>query len=104
MRRIPSAKRQLWHLVFILNIHLHAWLLASRSRYRSSLGCVLKLLPHISLTVPVLLKMSKDGSDELETMIYFEFHSFGCPDKAREAENFIVSIAEPISRQRFMHE
>jgi hypothetical protein len=104
MRRLPSAKRRLWHVVFIQNIHLHAWLQASRSRYGSSLGCVLKLLPPISLTAPVLLKMSKDGSYEMETMIYFEFHSFGCPDMAREAENFVVSIAEPISRQRFMHE
>ena len=52
---------------------------------------------------PNSLQVPKD-SDVPETVIYFEFHSVGSTDMAVEAETFIMSIAEPVSRQRFIHE
>jgi hypothetical protein len=49
-----------------------------------------------------------DGTDnkrgERETHIFFEFYKIQSKEKAREAENFILSIAEPVNRPSFIHE
>ena len=66
-----------------------------------SSACALSIKVAVS---PDSLQVPKDGSDIPETVIYFEFHSVGCSEMAVDAETFIVSIAEPVSRQRFIHE
>ena len=40
----------------------------------------------------------------METHVFFEFYKIQSKEKAREAENFILSIAEPVNRPSFIHE
>jgi hypothetical protein len=47
-------------------------------------------------------KPNKRG--EKETHIFFEFYKIQSKEKASEAENFILSIAEPVNRPCFVHE
>jgi len=76
----------------------------SCGRFGSSLECVRAVRPIAQVAFSFnSLQVPKD-SDVPETVIYFEFHSVGSSDMAVEAETFIMSIAEPVSRQRFIHE
>jgi hypothetical protein len=68
---------------------------------RCSLPCV---LTHCIFQI----RKEFDGTDnkrgERETHIFFEFYKIQSKEKAREAENFILSIAEPVNRPSFIHE
>lgn len=60
------------------------------------------------MTLEFQIRKEYDGEDnkrgETETHIFFEFYKIQSKEKAREAENFILSIAEPVNRPSFIHE
>ncbi len=56
----------------------------------------------------IQVRKEYDGQEnkrsEMETHVFFEFYKIQSKEKAREAENFILSIAEPVNRPSFIHE
>jgi hypothetical protein len=71
---------------------------------------VFNLVAYLFRFITLFFQVRKeyDGQEnkrgETETHVFFEFYRIHSKEKAREAENFILSIAEPVNRPSFIHE